>query len=319
MSSLNMALIDICTRVDSKVILKNLEACRYHMKTFKMLSGLNQTLTLHALDLATANLNLRDGNHVAANTLFSACFAFLQIGLMVDIMLECLERLADLSTEMNNIQNTLRWAGIFLSLALTSKDRLAAMKALSCLGQISVAEADDETALSLFTAALDGFTFMDVHRWRADCMFRIADIYDKRGEPVKSIELWKAAQPLFERSSQANSVRQIDMRLAEVASAISERHEKQLQQLAKMNVLVGEPVEPKIVDTDKDSELRLETYMQSLVATGTARPHPAFLPVAVISPAFSAPFVDGVAVPLLGGGGVPAPPPADADVGLPDA
>jgi hypothetical protein len=67
--------------------------------------------------------------------------------------------------------------------------------------------------------------------------------------------------------------------------------------------------------------------MQSLVATGTARPHPAFSLAAVIPPAFSAPFVDGVAVPfagrvpvpLLGGGGVPAPPATDADVEMPDA
>ncbi|KAJ7286820.1 hypothetical protein C8J57DRAFT_1652119 [Mycena rebaudengoi] len=74
-------------------------------------------------------------------------------------------------------------------------------------------------------------------------------------------------------------------------------------------------------------ELRLETYMQSLVATGTARPHPAFSPAAVIPPAFSAPFVDGVAaplvagmtMPLINGGGVPSPPPADADVEMPDA
>ncbi|KAJ7288828.1 hypothetical protein C8J57DRAFT_1495097 [Mycena rebaudengoi] len=148
--------------------------------------------------------------------------------------------------EMNNIQNTLWWAGIFLSLALTSKERLAEMKALSYLGQISVAEGDDETALSLFTVALDGFTFMDVHRWRAACMVQIADIYDKRGEPVKSVELWKTAQPLFERSSQTNSVTWIDVRLAEVASAVSEKHEKQLQQLAKMNVLAGKPEETKI-------------------------------------------------------------------------
>ncbi|KAJ7288924.1 hypothetical protein C8J57DRAFT_1215009 [Mycena rebaudengoi] len=245
MASLNMALIDISTGVDSKVILKNLEACGYHMRTFNTLSGFNQILTLHMLDLATANLNLRDGNHVAANTMFSL--------FLMDIMLECLEQLADLSTEMNNIQNTLRWAGIFLSLALISNEQLAMMKALSCLGQLTVVEGDDETALSLFTVALDGFTFMDVHCWRGDCMVQIADIYDKRGEPAKSVELWKTARPLFQRSSQANSVTWIDIRLSEVALAVLERHEKQLQQLAKMNVPVGELDETKIVDIDIDS------------------------------------------------------------------
>jgi hypothetical protein len=48
----------------------------------------------------------------------------------------CLERLADLSTGMNNIHTTMGWAGIFLVLALRSKDKLATMKAFRCFGQI---------------------------------------------------------------------------------------------------------------------------------------------------------------------------------------
>ncbi|KAK7057817.1 hypothetical protein R3P38DRAFT_2843163 [Favolaschia claudopus] len=39
-------------------------------------------------------------------------------------------------------------------------------------------------------------------------------------------------------------------------------------------------------------ELRLETYLQSLVATGTARPQPAFAPPLVIPPAFAAQFIE---------------------------
>ncbi|KAJ7687164.1 hypothetical protein B0H17DRAFT_700158 [Mycena rosella] len=49
---------------------------------------------------------------------------------------------------------------------------------------------------------------------------------------------------------------------------------------------------PAYVRTDTVQELRLETYLQSLVATGTARPQPAFAPALVIPPAFSAPFCD---------------------------
>ncbi|KAJ7254831.1 hypothetical protein C8J57DRAFT_1656907 [Mycena rebaudengoi] len=48
---------------------------------------------------------------------------------------------------------------------------LHTMQAFRCLGQIVSAEGDDETTLSLFNIALDGFTFMDIHHWRADCMF----------------------------------------------------------------------------------------------------------------------------------------------------
>ncbi|KAJ7744650.1 hypothetical protein B0H16DRAFT_1559720 [Mycena metata] len=39
-------------------------------------------------------------------------------------------------------------------------------------------------------------------------------------------------------------------------------------------------------------ELRLETYLQSLIATGTARPQPAFCAALVIPPAFSAQFCE---------------------------
>jgi hypothetical protein len=160
-----------------------------------------------ALDVATdhrlAELCLRNGDLGTANVIFTRSFAWSQKCDMVTATAS-LERLADLSTGMNNIQTTIGWAGIFLVLALRSKDRLATMKAFHCLGQIFVVQGEDETALSLFTIALDGFAFMDVHRWKADCIARIADIWKSGGEVLRAVGLWKAARPLFERSSQAN-------------------------------------------------------------------------------------------------------------------
>jgi hypothetical protein len=259
MASINIALIDIATGVNSKVIFQNLETCRYHMKTFsefKTSSALEQSLLLLSLDLVTADFNLREGNHIAANALFSVCLASPQIGLLMEMMFVVLERLADLSSEMNNVQNTLRWAGIFLSLGLSVKNQLAIMKAFLCLAQISVAEGDDETALSLFNVALEGFTFMDVHRWRADCMVRIADIYGKRGEHLKSIELWKQARLLFERSSQSTSITRIDVRLAEASLAVSDKDNIWLEQLA--NTPAGEPDKANIVEIDHEDSVGKE-------------------------------------------------------------
>jgi hypothetical protein len=132
---------------------------------------------------------------------------------------------------MNNIHTTIGWAGIFLVLALRYKDKLATMKAFHCLGQIFAVQRDDDTALSLFNVALDGFTFMDVHRWRADCMVQIADIWSSCGEVSRAVELWEAARPLFERSSQARDVAQIDKKLVAVEASILEHHEKRLLQL----------------------------------------------------------------------------------------
>jgi hypothetical protein len=157
----------------------------------------------------------------------------------MEIEIACLERLADLSTGMNNTQATIGWAGIFLVQALISKDKLAIMKALRCLGQIFAVQEDIDTALSLFNVALDGFTFMDVHQWRADCMVQIADIWISCGEVLRAVELWKAASPLFTRSLQARDVAQIDAKLATVEASILEHYKRQLQQLAELNVPAG--------------------------------------------------------------------------------
>ncbi|KAF7288440.1 hypothetical protein HMN09_01396700 [Mycena chlorophos] len=46
------------------------------------------------------------------------------------------------------------------------------------------------------------------------------------------------------------------------------------------------------LQTTSFEELRLETYMQSLIATGSARPQPAYTPAVVIPPAFSPHFCD---------------------------
>jgi hypothetical protein len=203
--------------------------------------------------VALAELCLRDGNHAVANTMFSACVESQKNDFSTFLVLECLERLADLSTGMNNFQITLRWAGIFISLALISKNKLATMKAFFCLGQILAAEGDDETALSFFIVALEGFTLMDVHRWRADCMVQIADIYQKRGEVLKAVGLWKMAQPLFERSSQAKDVGRVNMWLAGADLAISRKHETQLTQLAALHVPVGEPAKATLMNVDEHS------------------------------------------------------------------
>jgi hypothetical protein len=173
------------------------------------------------------------------------------------VTLECLGRLSDLSTEMGNVQTTLGWAGIFLVLALKSRNKLAILKALRCLGQIFVAHGDDNTALSLFTVALDGLTIMDVHHWKADCMIHIADIWERKGEILKSVCLWKVARPLFQRSSQMKDVARIDRKLADMDSAILEENNKKLQQLAELKASVRE-LEDAHIDEDEELQCLLQ-------------------------------------------------------------
>jgi hypothetical protein len=75
-------------------------------------------------------------------------------------------------------------------------------------------EGDYETALSLFTLAVSGFTEIDVHRNRAECMLKLGDIAKLYGDSLKAVEYWERARPLFERSSQGKQLVQIDERLA---------------------------------------------------------------------------------------------------------
>ncbi|KAJ7273839.1 hypothetical protein C8J57DRAFT_1594468 [Mycena rebaudengoi] len=201
--------------------------------------------------------------------MFEKCFA-LSPGISIEPTLLCLERLGDHSTGMNDIQITLRWTGNFLGLALKCKDKHQTMQAFRCLGQIFAAQGDDETALSLFRVALDGFTFMDVHRWRADCMARIADILNDHGEVMKAVELWKAARPLFERSFQMKNIVKIDAKLAEVDSAVLAEYEEQLQQLSELHVPGSAPEEAYIFEKEEDqlaqgSDVRDKGRVEALV------------------------------------------------------
>ncbi|KAJ6480998.1 hypothetical protein C8R45DRAFT_1100565 [Mycena sanguinolenta] len=94
--------------------------------------------------------------------------------------------------------------------------------ALLFLGDVFVTDNDEDTALALYTVALEGFTFMDVHRSRAECMLRLGDLAYKHGDTTAAIVHWEMARPLFERSSQTKDIAKIDSRLVTVEKAHKE-------------------------------------------------------------------------------------------------
>ncbi|KAJ7310022.1 hypothetical protein DFH08DRAFT_974621 [Mycena albidolilacea] len=97
-----------------------------------------------------------------------------------------------------------------------------------------MAHKDEETATNLYIAALEGFTYMDVHRSRADCMIRLGDLAEGQGHTSEAISYWKAAQPLFEQSLQAKDVAHIDAKLL----AVEKAQQKALLELEDLNVPV---------------------------------------------------------------------------------
>lgn len=227
-ANLHIAFIETRTGADPKVVQRDLYTCRHRIQG---VHGLLQTELSLLADHIYAESKLREGDYSAARAAFAQCVASCREVSMEEALL-CLEVLADMSTDMNDLATTHKWAGIFLGMARRVKGKLAMMKAFCCFGQIFVVEGDDRTALSLFTVALDGFTYMDIHHWRAVCMEQIADIMERRGRYMKSIALWKRAQPLFEISSQGQGVARIGAKLAALDQRLLQEHETLHSQLA---------------------------------------------------------------------------------------
>ncbi|KAJ7140422.1 hypothetical protein C8R46DRAFT_1200785 [Mycena filopes] len=166
-----------------------------------------------ASEAIQADLNLREGD-MSAFSLFCKCLK-LGWGNNSEVVVFCLERLGDID-RWEGLPHDSSWSTIFLVHSLKQKEQLGIHKALQYIGDIFLKDGDVATATSLFTLALDGFTQMDVHRSRAECLIRLGDISKQNTDPSKALELWKMAKPLFERSSQTKRVADVDQRVAEM-------------------------------------------------------------------------------------------------------
>ncbi|KAK7022512.1 ATPase-AAA-core domain-containing protein [Favolaschia claudopus] len=169
------------------------------------------------IELVSAHLDLREGNHAHAQSVFTASFRRFS-GNNAEFALYATERLADFERwEDQYFDETFVWAMIYLSYSLKHKMKLALHKALACIGQICLAQHDLATAHNLFTVALEGFVQMGVHHDRAWCLLYLGNIAEQEGNVGKATELWTTARPLFEKSLQAKDVDKIDAKLAKLA------------------------------------------------------------------------------------------------------
>ncbi|KAJ7480876.1 hypothetical protein FB451DRAFT_1446979, partial [Mycena latifolia] len=149
-----------------------------------------------------------------------------------EVVSYCLERLGNacIWVPMDHVSS--HWTVTFLAHSIKVKQKLQIHKALQFLGDLYLAHGDQQTAVSLLTVALQGFTKMDVHRSRAECLLRLGDIVELHGDISKAEELWNTARPLFERSSQVKQVGYIDERLARVSNMLEDHPEPMVQLLA---------------------------------------------------------------------------------------
>ncbi|KAF8125379.1 hypothetical protein K438DRAFT_1791146 [Mycena galopus ATCC 62051] len=147
-----------------------------------------------------------------------------------------------------------KWPIIYLASATKLKVKLDLHKALLFLGDAFIANKVENSAANLYQVALAGFTQMDVHCSRAQCMLRLGDLASKHGCTSEAITFWEAAQPLFERASQTKDVAKIDSRLA----TWEKDHHKALVKLETLHAPIQlgkeETLEIKGEDSIEDTE-----------------------------------------------------------------
>lgn len=169
-------------------------------------------------DIAFGDLCLSLGQLEEARTLFYQNLAKTR-GKFSALALTCLGGLSKIGCQVTNqsTETCLRFAVPYLVFACKTQNRKAIQEALTRIGDVFFGDENDETALALFTAALDGFTEMDIHQGRADCMIRIGDILIKQSATVAEAQkTWVTARHLFSQSSQLRGVSDCDSRLTKL-------------------------------------------------------------------------------------------------------
>ncbi|KAJ6599714.1 hypothetical protein DFH09DRAFT_1070442 [Mycena vulgaris] len=228
---LNIAELDVLLDVPKDDLQKNLYTAK---SLFNSVGHLSCAVICDALAGA---LHLRERNLMPAKLLFYECLSFFG-GNRADIVNYCLESLANRSL-WDSEDWTSSWTVVYLGHASKSKHKLDVYKALQFLGDAFQAEGDLDTASSLLTVALEGFTQMDIHRSRAECMHRLGDISKQKGDTMMAMKLWKTARPLFERSSQTKQIALIDERLAGIILDGPENNERSLANLSHLHAPPG--------------------------------------------------------------------------------
>ncbi|KAJ7804177.1 hypothetical protein B0H14DRAFT_3154111 [Mycena olivaceomarginata] len=250
---LNIAELEVSIGVPKHDVQKNIDLARSIFMTSDHKSWIIYC------DIILADLYLREQDLLVARRFFEQSLKLVPED--SEMKLFCFERLGNASF-WGLDASVSRWTTIFLISSLKSRAKLQVFKALQFLGQMFLVQNDEVTAISLFTVALEGFTHMDVHYSRAECMLRLGDISNSHGDQLKAVELWMTARPLFERSSQVKQVQSVDERLAGIVSDVLEQHKENIAGLVELNVPSGNPCD---IVNEEQVELSDEPQGQGIV------------------------------------------------------
>jgi hypothetical protein len=206
---ISIAHLDILTERPVAGILANMHAAE----------AIWHNLGIHRVLLCshvTAELKLYCGDPENARREFLQCLTKSR-GLYSSIQSFCLAALGDPKHGMHNATETLHWAVASLAFVQKMKQRVDTLNALRRLADVHSILTDDETALNLFHAALEGGTNIGIHRLRAECMVGIGDIMLRHNDLVQAKEMWTGAYPLFVRSSRMKDAAAVEERLRQLS------------------------------------------------------------------------------------------------------
>jgi hypothetical protein len=210
-SLISMAYLDILTERPVLDILANLRAAEAVYESL----GLARVLLC---SFVSAELQLYRGDQSeSVRGAFLQCLAKSR-GIYPDLQGFCLASLGEPRHAMHDTAETFHWAVLSLAFVRKMKEPVGILNSLRRLANVHIALHDDETALHLFRAALEGGIAIDIHRLEAECMVGIGDILVRRGDLMQAKEMWAAACPLFVRSSRMKDAAAVQVRLQQLAT-----------------------------------------------------------------------------------------------------
>jgi hypothetical protein len=167
----NIAFLDMTTGVSAEIVTRKLDTATSIYRKARNMQG------LATCEACRADLQLREGDILGARNEYIRLFSALQSS-HNELSCLCLAKLADPIYPVHADKEVARWSAVFLAFTMRQSGRnIPAMHhALRCLGDVFAQQGMDDEALSILMVALEGFTHMDMHRGRAECMRTIGDI-----------------------------------------------------------------------------------------------------------------------------------------------